>query len=123
MTKRWGKLKHARCPLVFIGIQHEMLAPGHLWCHQTAYLDKLKPIVVSKARLQHTTAKCSAKEHFDFRSCVCAMLWLCLTRLDMIAEVVDLQRSMVAPLVADLKKANAALAKARQNRQMNGLAF
>ena len=51
------------------------------------------------------------------------MLWMTLTRIDMVADVVLLQQKMVTPIIKDIKQANAALHKANANAKMNGLHF
>ena len=123
MLKRWGKMKRNKPPLTFIGIEHQFLSPTHLLCHQAPYLKKLKPIALAKSRLQSPNKLCNAKEHFDFRSNVCSMLWLCLTRVDLISDVTQLQQVMVSPTVSDIKRANAALKKAKDQATLAGIHF
>ena len=51
------------------------------------------------------------------------MLWLTLTRTDIVADVVLLQQHMVAPIVRNLKEANVALRRAKATAVFNGLHF
>ena len=116
-------MKKSKPPLVFTGITHEITRPGHLWCHQLPYLSKLKPIAIDSKRLRNESQACNDHEHFLFRSNVCAMLWLTLTRQDLIADIALLQQHMVAPQVKHLKLANATLRKAKDTSVLNGLHF
>ena len=63
------------------------------------------------------------KEHFDFRSNVCSLLWLTLTRQDIIADVNLLQQHMATPTIKDFLAANATLKLAVTNAPMSGLHF
>ena len=54
---------------------------------------------------------------------MCSLLWLTLTRIDIVADVVLLQQEMEAPLILHLKQANSVLKKARSNKTLNGLHF
>ena len=87
------------------------------------YLTKLKPITIDHKRLRNESARCTDEEHFAFRSNVCAMLWLCMTRTDLIADIAYLQQHMTAPVVKHLKQANATLKKAKDSSPLNGLHF
>jgi len=51
------------------------------------------------------------------------MLWLCITRTDLIADIAHLQQHMTAPLVKHLKLANSTLKKAKDSQAANGLHF
>ena len=123
LTKRFGKLKESYPPLTFTGIVHEMVAPDHLFCHQLPYLSKLRPIALDKKRSTQDGASLNDLEHFQFRSNVCSLLWLTLTRQDLIADIVILQQKMVTPQVKDIKLCNKILKKAVELKTMNGLHF
>jgi len=121
LKDRFGELKEKELPLTFIGIQHVMIAPDHLLLHQTAYLQKLNPMILDKSR--KALSPCTTAEHHDFRSLVCSLLWLCLTREDLVSEVLNLQGEMVAPLVEHCQRANLLLRRARRDSSMNGLHY
>ena len=123
LESRFGKLKNQTPPFVFIGITHEFLQPEHLYCHQHQYLAKLKPPKLDKTRAKQESKNLKAEEHFDYRSLVCSLLWLTISRMDIVADVVVLQQAMVTPTVKDLKKAIATYHNAVKNSTMNGLHF
>jgi len=123
LETRFGRMKHKCLPFVFLGIKHEMIKPGHLLLDQKEYLDKLEPIKLEASRLTKDLEKCTDVEHHAYRSCACSMLWLCLTRMDLISEVLSLQAEMVCPTVAHCKRANAILRRARQDSIFNGLHY
>ena len=123
LEERFGTMKQMLPPLVFCGISHEYLGDGHLFCHQLQYLQKLKPIVLEKHRLKQEQSSLKPKEHFDFRSNVCSLLWLTLTRQDIIADVVLLQQHMVTPIIKDAITANITLKRTLSNAPMSGFHF
>ena len=123
LVQRFGSMKRQRMPLVYIGMRHSWIAENHMLVDQEAYLDKLEMVPISRTRARQETQPLEATEHFAFRSLVCSLLWLTLTRIDIVADVVLLQQEMEAPLILHLKQANSVLKKARSNKTLNGLHF
>ena len=109
--------------LIYIGVCNARLPDGGIILYQLAYIDKLKPIALDKNHSTNVSSPLQAQEHYDCRSLVCSMLWLCLTRLDVIADIVTLQQEMVSPPIANAKEANNALHRAKKNKVLNGMHF
>jgi hypothetical protein len=123
IESRFGKLKCNVMPFVYLGVRHQMLSPVHIMLDQQEYLSKLVPINVNPARLKKDSLSLERQEHFDFRSLLCSMLWLCLTRLDVLADVTTLQQEMVSPLMCHVRQLNALLKRAKRDENLNGLHF
>ena len=123
LESRFGKLKRSKPPFTFIGVVHDLVTKDHLHLHQRPYLDKLRPIEISKARLRNPTSELTDSELFEFRSLLCSLLWLTLTREDIMADVVMLQQHMQSATINELKSCNRILQKAKQHSQLNGLHF
>jgi hypothetical protein len=123
IEKRFGKLKGSALPFTYLGIDHIRLTPNHVFLHQEPYLMKLHPIALSSERKAQKTSALVPTEHTEFRSLLCSMLWLCLTRMDLVSEIVQLQQEMIHPLVSHVLELNSLLKKAVLNRTLNGLHF
>ena len=123
IEKRFGKLKHHRMPFTYIGIVHQRLSAHHIFLHQEPYLMKLRIIDIASSRKKDKTSPLTAVEHKQFRSLLCSVLWLCLTRQDLVADVVQLQQDMVKPTVQNICELNALLKRAVNDKIMNGLHF
>ena len=123
LEARFGKLKNHQLPLIYTGVKHSRLPDGGVLLDQDHYLDKLTPIPLTKIRMKNSAASLTTEEHFEYRSLICSMLWLCLTRMDLVSDVVALQCNMIAPTIAHAKEANNALARAKRNGSGNGLYF
>ena len=119
-----GRSNATLLPFTYLGLKHELLSSDHLYVHQEAYLAKVSPAVADcKENLKHATRPLSPTEHHSFRSTLCSLLWLCLTRMDIVADVVTLQQNMVTPVISDLISVNALLKRALASKHMNGLHF
>ena len=123
LEKSFGKMKRNSLPFVYIGVRHSRLPDGGIFLEQGAYLEKLKVMTIDKRRLQNSSSPLQQQEHFDFRALVCSMLWLCLTRIDIVSDIVQLQQHMTTPTIEHAKLANATLVKAKRNKVNNGLHF
>eukprot|EP00959_Pyramimonas_sp_CCMP1952_P214296 4483993-Pyramimonas_sp.AAC.1 len=88
-------------------MRHEMLTPGHLLVHQQHYLEKLPEAKFTNAyNTKKDRQELDEHEHHQFRSSVCSLLWLYLTRADIAHDVVSLQSEMVCPQFQHMKTAN-----------------
>ena len=105
-------------------MKHEMLSPVHLLVHQQHYLEKLpEGKFTSAANMKKDFHELDEYEHHQFRSLVCSLLWLCLTRIDIAHDVVALQSEMICPQVQHLKMAYKVLIRARKTKEYNGLHY
>ncbi|CAK0865187.1 unnamed protein product [Prorocentrum cordatum] len=124
LSARFGKVKRCTLPLIYVGVRHQLLAPGHVLLDQEHYLMKLKPAKVTDPRhLKQDTLALDKEEHQGFRSLLCSLLWVCLTRVDLCHGVVALQAEMIKPTIAHLKQCNQLLARAIKTKTMNGLHY
>ena len=119
----FGTVKRSALPFVYIGINHVRTPVGSLFLHQSPYLSKLKSVQLDDGRSRQDNASCDDLEHFNYRSLLCSMLWLCLTRQDIVHETVLLQTSMQAPLIKHVKQLNTMLSRTWRNRALNGIHF
>ena len=124
LEQRFGAVKRNVMPFVHLGVRHSILQSGSLFLDQQEYLMKIPKVHLTDSRRNMPDSTLlSASEHHSHRSLLCSMLWVTVTRIDMVLEVVLLQSSMVTPTLGDLKAANALLAKSQKNAIMNGLHF
>jgi len=124
LESRFGKTKRETMPFVHLGVKHQLLPSGSLFLDQEEYVRKIPRVAIdmSRSKLPDSTPL-NPTEHHAFRSLLCSMLWVTVTRIDMCFEVIYLQSSMVTPTMGDLKAANALLAKSVRNAHLNGLHF
>ena len=124
LGQKFGKPKRTSLPFLYLGMKHEMLSPGHLLVHQQHYLEKLPEGKFTNAvNMKKDFQELDEYEHHQFRSLVCSLLWLCLTRIDIAHDVVALQSEMICPQVQHLKMANKVLIRARKTKEYNGLHY
>jgi hypothetical protein len=122
--KKFGKVKRCVLPLIYVGVRHQLLAPDHILLDQGHYIEKLKPAQVSSStHLKDDTRPLDAFEHKQFRSLLCSLLWVCLTRMDLCHGVVALQSEMIKPTILHLKQVNQLLKRALSTKHFNGLHF
>ena len=63
------------------------------------------------------------KQKTQFRSGLGGLLWLCLTRFDLIADVALQQQEVTTPNIGHLREVNSIIARAKKYRQGCGLYF
>ncbi len=122
LEKRFGKLKRNKLPFTYLGVEHVRHSPTHIALYQHEYLSKLKPIPIMDKR-RPDQEPLSSSDNTAFRSLLCSLLWLCLTRLDLISSVLLLQQEMVRPVFSHLKEVNSLLKRAFHDQTNNGLHF
>jgi len=69
------------------------------------------------------TDKLPPKYKTSFRASLGAMLWLCVTRMDLIADVALLQQEITEPTFGHLRQANALMLRAQKYREKVGLFY
>ena len=114
IEKKFGKVKQGGLPFTCLGVEHQLLRPGHVLLHQGKYCDGLKEIKINKDRLRDPTSGLERQEHFEFRSLLCSVLWLCLTR-DLQHETVSLQGEMVTPQIVHVVRLNTLVRRAKKH--------
>ena len=123
LESRFGKLKRNGLPFTYLGVEHVRHSADHIALYQNNYLHKLKPIPIDNPNRTSDTTPLTDVQTKQFRSLLCSLLWLCLTRLDLIAPVTQLQTEMIAPVFAQIKDVNSLLRKAIRDQTQNGLHF
>ena len=124
LEKRFGATKRCTMPFIHLGVKHSITSTGSLFLSQDEYLVKIPKVVIEPDRIACSDdTLLNTSEHHSFRSLLCSMLWVTVTRIDMALEVVLLQSSMVTPTMGDLRAANALLVKSIKNSVSNGLHF
>jgi hypothetical protein len=121
MEKRFGKITRQTLPFTHTGLRHEDLADGGRKIHQDEFCQKLVPLVLDPTAKDDRPL--TKDETTDFRSILGGLLWLCLTRMDVIADVVLLQQELKEPLYKHLREANKVLVKAQKYAAGCGLYF
>jgi hypothetical protein len=115
LTNRFGKMALQQLPMVHVGILYEIYKSGYK-LSQSKFADDLKPIVIDKMKLHKLELDCLPAETTSLRAALGALLFLCITRLDLIADVVVLQTTVCAAKIKDLKQANALINRAKAFR-------
>ena len=94
LETRFGEIKWQELPYTHTGIELELVSPDCLLQHQEQFASKLEMHTFSSpARRWQLEDACDAVETTSFRSIVCACLWACITRQDVMSQVTALQRS------------------------------
>ena len=111
MTKEFGKLSRQNLPFTHCGALYSATATG-LKMDQSDFAKRLKPAPVPTG---NDDRDLQPAELTAFRSVLGGLLWLCSTRLDIIAEVGILQSAVRQAKVKRIKMANALVKKATEN--------
>ena len=82
-----------KLPFSHTGIEYTNTDHGRKMA-QDEFCQKVKPFSLSKARAKDDDSPLTAEELTGFRAILGALLWLCQTRLDIIADVVLAQQEI-----------------------------
>jgi len=119
-VERYGKVSRVRLPFTHCGIEYKPEKDKGLGLTQQEFCQQMTCAPVPS---REDASPLHGREITDFRSILGALLWLCLTRLDTIADVSMLQQELSGPTVGHLKEANKVVARAKKYRQGVGLHF
>ena len=116
LEARFGAVSRQTMPLMHVGCLYEHIETdphGHktVKISQQHFADSIKLMTVRKAE---PTTPCDAQEQHDFRASIGALLYLCMTRLDLVAEVVILQSKVCCSTIGDLLACNQVFRRAKQ---------
>ena len=120
-TTRFGKVTRQRLPFTHCGATYMRNERGGISILQTEFCKKLTVVYICPRRDDHEVLQ--GREHSLFRSQVGAVLWLCLTRIDLIADTVLLQQELAGPKVIHLRATNLIIKRAKRNSECFGLHF
>ena len=90
---------------------------------QDEFCQKIKPYPLKRERAKLDSSPLTPEELTGFRAILGALLWLCQTRLDIIADVVLSQQDVAKATIGTLKNANAIVTRAKKYAQDCGLYF
>ena len=118
-VKRFGKVSRDKLPFTHCGCVYEREGSG-LVMHQKTFCSQLEPCKIDKSRKDEDTL--SSSEKTTYRSLLGGLLWLCVSRLDIIADTVLMQSEISAPQIKHLKLANKTIAYAKSLLPGTGIA-
>lgn len=108
--KKFGKVTRQVMPFQHCGCRYSKLPCG-IRIDQEEFTDNLKVVEIKESSNDERTLK--PEEVTQYRSQLGALLWLTATRLDLIAEVCQLQTFVTQAKVKHLKAANDVVKKAK----------
>ena len=120
--QQFGKSSRTKMPLVHTGLRYSDTAHGRL-IDQDEFCQKLEPVPLSAHRRCEESSPLTPAELTEFRSVLGGLLWLCQSRLDLLADVVLLQSEVQTACIGHLKAANRVITKARKYSKGCGLHF
>ena len=89
LEKQFGKVKRQLMPMIHVGMMYERIPTGGIHLHQEPCCVALKPIEYDKTKKHDVET--DAKDQHKFMVCLGGLLYLCLTRWDLIVDIVVLQ--------------------------------
>ena len=102
IERQFGPLKCNALPFTLVGLEHCRLAPDSLFLHQTSHLHEIFRSFSLSTRVAQLEQPCTLEEATSCRFLVCSLLWLRLTRMALVLEVVLLQQHTVTPHIHDM---------------------
>lgn len=115
ICKEFGKVTRDQLPFSHCGCLYSRTTNG-LKIDQTAFASRLKPAPEPQGA---DDRKLTPAELTQFRSVLGGLLWLCSTRLDLIADVGILQSAVADARVKHLRQANVIVKKATMKDRIN----
>ena len=119
--KRFGKIQRQTIPFVHCGVRYTKNSDGGFTMDQREFCEKLTVLAIPGSRRDDEPL--APKEITLFRSQLGALLWLCVTRPDIVSDVSFLQQEISAPNVGHLRATNIVVKKAKQNASSFGIRF
>ena len=119
--KRFGKIQRQTVPFVHCGVRYTKTSDGGFSMDQREFCEKLTVLAIPMSRRDDEPL--APKEVTLFRSQLGALLWLCVTRPDIVSDVSFLQQEISAPTVGHLRATNGVVKKAKRNADSFGIRF
>ena len=119
----FGKTTRDKLPFTHTGVRCSRLKTGGIKQDQDEYCQKLKPYVIETHRRSADSEPLTPTELTGYRGLVGGLLWLCQTRVDLLADTILAAGEVTRTTVAHLKMANSMIAKAKKYRENVGLYF
>eukprot|EP00971_Amphidinium_carterae_P114418 2267140-Amphidinium_carterae.1 len=122
LTARFGKLAEHGMPMTHVGVRHTRLKDGAIKLDQEEFLESITPIKMEKGRSTNTDAECTKEEIAELRALVGSLLYLTITRMDIMADLSTLQSAVSEAKVEHLLLGNRVLNRAKRDKD-RGLVF
>ena len=125
LEKRFGPMKRQTLPFNHVGVYYEMITINNqptLKMGQQKFCNDIQLISIDPARKHHPSLPLTAAETTQLRAALGALLFLLITRGDLISEVVTLQTFINQAQIQHLKQANLIIGRAKQTPD-RGLLF
>ena len=100
LENRFGQMSRQTLPFQHVGCTYSRLSDRGLSISQKAFAESIQLIVVDKSNDERAV---TSAEQTSLRAALGALLYLCLTRIDLLADVVLLQTKICCATVGDLK--------------------
>eukprot|EP00971_Amphidinium_carterae_P150679 2987292-Amphidinium_carterae.2 len=115
LTSGFGKLAEHGLPMMHVGIHYSRLEDGTIKVSQEEYLQSIQAIPISKSRSKALQSKCTTQETSQLRALVGSLLYLTITRPDIIADLATVQSAITQAHIEHLVLANRILKRARNH--------
>ena len=118
---RFGKIQRQLMPFTHCGVHYSVDQAGTYSMDQREFCEKLTTLDIDRSRKDEEPL--SAKEATLFRSQLGALLWLCVTRPDVVMDVCFLQQEISHPTIGHLRATNKVVKKAKRHAGDFGIRF
>lgn len=119
---KFGKVTRVALPLKHCGVRYTELSNGYKM-DQDEYCHQAKPMPISADRVKDPESFLNATELTGFRGVLGALLWICITHMEIICETVVLQQEVTKSKIKHAVEANKTLEKVKKYGQGVGLYF
>jgi hypothetical protein len=112
---RFGKVSRQQLPMIHVGLQYEAIwidTRAGFKIHQQDFARKITLVTIE--RLSNNDTKTTAEQTSTLRAKIGALLYLCITRVDLCADVCLLQTKVTIATIGDLRNCNAVIRKAHE---------
>lgn len=120
--RKFGKVKRQALPYAHTGVQRSMTAHG-LHLDQDALCQQAQPVKLSPEPWKKPDSPLPPSEISLFRGIIGVLVWLCQTRIGLIADVALLQTFVRVAVVQHVEVAKALLTRAQKYSRGAGLSF
>ena len=110
IESRFGKMSEHTLPFEHVGIEYSRTSSGLLLC-QRRYVLQIKTTHIPRSRKPED--KCTSAETHELRAIIGALLYACITRIDIQAGVTALAQRVNCATLADLRSANNLVLRAK----------
>lgn len=120
--KKFGKVKRVKMPLKHCGVRYTETVTGYKM-DQDEYCQQAKPMDIEPSRMKEVESYLTPPEMTLFRGVLGALLWLCITNLKVMTDVVLLQQELTRAKIKHAIAANKVLTDIKKYGENVGLYF